>query len=423
MPVTPVSSGSSPPVNIMIGRFSATTDITALCPWDSIRIEETGNQAAAVCDLQILDKQLAYTAMRGEWRLLIQMQNPVTGAWQAIFRGFIRRPRPEIKAIIGNVNVSAQDVGTLLDRCVLQDKKVREAANDASDKARIAWLFGGLNGYNGARIAQPLLAEGLDYTSKVQALNTDMPRQEFPARLTLRQALERILSQSSENGADYFIDHKPRLWTFDRSTMASVLDDAPYIIDVTGSPAAGRVAPHDLEVEWDGDNLYTGFHVNAKKASLNGFYTDADPFESSTYGRMHPPYGVDLFGPRFYYLDAPDADTLGKVQRFVKAALYDTHNPVPRVTFSVEGTSCYDASTGGYWQGGQRVYVKSAVHGLNGTGTDAGPWAGSEGGAAYVPQPFRIKRVVTTFLNGQGARRMEIEAGSRKKALFNAGGV
>lgn len=422
MPVTPGGGSGTPPINILIGRFSPTTDITALCPWDSIRIEETGNQSSAVCDLQILDKSLAYAAMRGEWRLLINAKNPVSGVWRPLFRGFIRSPRPEIRAIYGNVNVSAQDTGTLLDRVVLQTKSVRRATDDTSDKARIAWLFGGLNGYNGARIAQPLLAEGLNYTSKVQVLNSSMPRQEFPARLTLRQALERILSQSSETGADYFIDHRPRLWTFDRATAASVLDSAPYAIDVTGSPGAGKVAPHDLEVEWDGDNLWTGFHVNAKKASLNGFYADSDPFESSIYGRMHPPYGVKLFGPRFTYLDAPDADTLGKVQRFVKAALYDTRNPVPRITFSVEGSSCYDATTGEFWQGGQLLHVTSAVHGLNGSGTDAGPWAGSGGPAAYQLQPFRIKRVTTTFLNGKGARRQEIEAGSRKKALFNAGG-
>jgi len=421
MPVTPGGGSGSPPINILVGRYAPTTDITALCPLENIRIEETGNQAGARCDLQILDKALAYTAMRGEWRLLINAKNPVSGVWRPMFRGFIRAPRPEIKAIIGAINVSADDVGSLLDRAVLQTKTIRAAGE--SDKARISWLFGGLNGYNGARIAQPLLAEDLDYTTKVQTLNADMPAQTFPARLTLRQALERILSQSSETGSDYFIDHRPRLWTFDRSTSASVLDAAPYIVDVTAAPAAGRVAPHDLEVEWDGDNLWTGFHVNARKPSLSGFYADSDPFESSIVGRMDGPYGVNLYGPRFTYLDAPDADAIGKVQRFVKAALADTRNPVPRITFSVEGTSAYDASTGEYWQGGQRVWVKSAVHGLNGTGADAGPWAGSNGGAHQQLQPFRIKRVTTTFLNGQGARRMEIEAGDRRKVLFNAGGA
>jgi hypothetical protein len=421
MPTIIGSGSGSPPVNILVGRFNADTDITALVPWDSIRIEETGNQAAAVCDLQIVDKTLALTAMRAEWRLLIQMKNPVTFLWQPIFRGFIRAPRPEIQAIYGNVNVSAYDVGTLLDRCVIQDKVRRDAADDASDKARIAWLFGGLNGYDGARIAQPLLHEGLDYTSKVQALNTSMPEQTFPARLTLRQALERILGQSSDS-ADYFIDHRPRLWTFDRATMNAVLDAAPYIIDVTAAPAAGRVAPSDLEVEWDSDNLWTGFFVTAKKASVSGFYADSDPFGDSITGRMDPPYGVDLYGRRFTYLDAPDADTHAKAQRVVKAALSDTRNPVPRVTFSVEGTSCYDPATGEYWQGGQRVYIKSAIHGLNGTGTDSGPWAGSEGGAGSQLMPLRIKRVTTTFLNGQGARRMEVEAGSRRKVLFSPAG-
>ena len=251
--------------------------------------------------------------------------------------------------------------------------------------------------------------------SKVQVLNASMPKQTFPARLSLRQALERILSQASDT-ADYFLDNEPRLWTFDADSMASVLDSAPYSIRV-GSPGAGEVAPEDLVVAWDSSNLWNGYFVRGANAKVSKTYLDSDPFPALSGGSLPGPYSVHLFGRRIGMLSAPDADTDAKVQRFVKAALRDTRNPVPRITFSLSGSSCYDAA-GKRWRGGQRVYITSAIHGLAGSGVDAGPWAGSGGSAGYLLQPFRIKRVTTRFLSGSGAMRVDVEAGGRRKVLF-----
>ena len=420
MPATGQGSGTgSPPVNILIGRNAPTTDVTNLIDVSSLRIEETGNQAGATLDAVLLDRSQTFAQMRGEWRIVVNWKNPVTGHWRPMFRGFIRSPSPEAKAIYGELAVHAEDCGGLLDRLVVGRQGVGRPAGE-SDKKRIQWLFGGLEHADGVKVAQPLLAEGFADWSKVQVLNADMPKQRFGPRLTLRQALERILSQASDS-ADYFIDHEPRLWTFDSDTAAAVLDTAPYAIHMTAHPGAGKVAPHDLVVEWDTDNLWTGYYASGASPKVSGLYVDSNHFDSLSTGDLPGPYGVHLFGRRIGNFNAPDADTKAKVQRAVKAALRDTRNPVPRVTFSVEGTSCYEAGTGDRWRGGQRLYITSVVHGLNGSGADAGPWAGSDGSAGALLQPFRIKRVTTSFLSGKGDMRCEVEAGGRRKVLYSGG--
>lgn len=421
MPVTPGGGTGSPPINILISRPTGgpATDVTNLIDLSTIEIEETGNQEGATFDAVLFDRSQLFASMRAEWRIYVQWKNPVSGAWESMFRGFIRTPSAEAFAIHGELALHAEDTGTLLDSAVLQGKEVRVAGE--SDKARIQWLFGSVKGRDGTLVAQPLLDAGLSAWGKVQVLNASMPRQEFPARLSLRQALERILSQASDS-ADYFMDHEPRLWTFDADTAASVLDDAPYEIHSTHTPGAGKVAPEDLRVEWDGDNLWTGYFAKGANAAVSKTYLDSDPFPDTAAGRLPGPYGVNIWGRRIGYFNAPDADTNVKVQRAVRAALRDTRNPVPRVTFSVSGSSCYDAA-GKRWRGGQRVYVTSVVHGLNGTGTDAGPWAGSQGGASAQLQPLRIKRVVTRFLSGAGIMSQEIEAGGRRKVLYEGSGA
>lgn len=430
MPVTPGGGSGSPPVNILIGQpgRAPAQDVTTLIDLSTIRIEETGNQEGATLDAQLLDRSQLFASMRAEWRIVTNWKNPVSGAWQAMFNGFIREPSPEVAAIYGVLGIHAEDVGTLLDTFVLQDRQVRTSSSDTNDKARIGWLFGSLKGRDGVVIAQPLVdsSVGLNYTSKVQVLNSSMPRQEFPARLSGRQALERILSQASDS-ADYFIDAEPRLWTFDSDTAASVLDTAPYEIDATPLPAAGKVAPEDLVVEWDSSNLWTGFYVRGANAKVSKAYWDSDPFPQTSAGPLPPPYGVDLWGRRMGFLSAPDADTDAKVQRVVRAALRDTRNPVPRISFSVSEASAYDAA-GKRWRGGQLVRVTSAIHGLNAatdttTNASSRVWAGQGGTGAALLQPFRIKRVVTTFLSGTGKMRQEIEAGGRRKVLYEGSGA
>ena len=430
MPRTPGSGTGAPPINILIGRpgDAAADDVTKLIDLDTVSIEETGNQSGASFDAVLSDlgraprAANAFSSMRGEWRLQVNWKNPTSGDWKPMFNGFIRAPSPEIAAIYGSFALHAEDMGTLLDRAVIGTQGVSRAAGE-SDKQRIAWLFGGLDQRDGIKVAQPLLAEGLDYATKVQTLNASMPAQRFSPRLTLRQALERILSQASDS-ADYFLDHRLRLWTFDSDTAAAVLDVSPYDIDVTATPGAGKVAPQDLVVEWDSDGLWTGFYATGSNARVSRTYLDSSDFAETTAGRLPSPYGTQLYGRRIGNFHAPDADTDVKVQRAVRAALRDTRNPVPRITWTVEGASCLSdgvkagTTTGDRWRGGQSVYVKSAVHGLNGSGTDAGPWAGSNGTGGALLQPFRLKRVRTTFASGKGDMIQECEAGGRRKALY-----
>lgn len=421
MPVTPGGGSGQPPVQILVGPPGGGTaqNVTNMIDLDTVEIEETGNQEGASFTARLRDRSLLFSSMRGEWRLRVEWRNPTNGAWQPMFRGFIREPSPEIAAIYGEFGISAEDTGTLLDAAVIQTQGVERAAGE-SDKARIQWLLSGLEGRDGIKVGQPLLQEmasgGTVDWSKVQVLNASMPKQTFPARLSLRQGLERILSQASDS-ADYFLDNEPRLWTFDADTMASVLDTAPYAIRV-GSPGAGEVAPENLVVAWDSSNIWNGYFVRGANAKVSKTFLDSDPFPALSTGNLPGPYSVGIYGRRIGMLSAPDADTDAKVQRFVKAALRDTRNPVPRITFSLSESSCYDAS-GKRWRGGQRVYIYSAIHGLNGSSTDAGPWAGSNGGAGHQLQPFRIKRVTTRFVSGAGAMVVDIEAGGRRKVLFS----
>lgn len=171
------------------------------------------------------------------------------------------------------------------------------------------------------------------------------------------------------------------------------------------SPGANKVAPEDMTADWDTSRLINGYYVRGKNAAGSGFYTDQD--------LLAGPWSTQLFGPRFAYLDGPDCDTAAKAQRLAKAALRDTRNPIPRIAFSLTG-SAKVTNGGSRWKGGQLLYITSTTDGLNGSGTDAGPWAG-----AIPLQPFRIARVTTTLISGAGERRVEIEAGGRKRHIYS----
>lgn len=419
MPATAQGSGTgTPPINILVGPpgGGSAQSVTDLIDWSTISIEETGNQEGATFDAVLLDRSQTFAQMRGRWRLLVNWRNPVSGTMTPMFRGFITTPSPDIKAIYGELAIHAEDCGTLLDRIVIGTKGLVAPAGQ-SDKQRIQWLFN-RPARDGVPIGQPLFDMGLTSWAKVQTLRANMPKQTFPARLTLRQAIERVLSQASDtDSADYFMDHEPRLWTFDSDTINTVLDRTPYDINTASSPGAGKVAPEDLNVEWDADGMFTGYFVEAANAAVSKFYWDSDQFPDLA-NRLPSPYGVNLYGRLAGNISAPDANTNAKAQRVAKAALRDTRNPVPRISFSVSGTSTYDASTGERWRGGQRLYVTSPVHGLNGSGTDAGPWAGSNGSNGALLQPFRVKRATTTFESGAGTMRVQIEAGGRRKVLY-----
>lgn len=394
MPVTP-NSAAAGPVDVYIGpaNRSAETGVTSKVVIEGMRIEDKGILTPARASIEFFDRALAYTAIRGNWKIITTHGSTTT------FRGFIEESRNEIRGIYGGRVVSCVDLSSLLDRLIINRYSASgpplRRMNGESDKARIQWLID--------QFGQPLVAEGLNDWSKVRVLNANMPDQSFKPGLTLRQGLERILSAAS-NSANYYMDHRPRLHTFDLDNPET--DTAPYNINVAATPGSGSVAPEALEVAWDTSALINGYWVNAKTRTASGFWTDQD--------LLGGPWSVNLFGPRYDTVDAPDADTDVKAQRVAIAALNDTRNPMLDITMTLAGSSVLSGTHA--WAGGERFYITSAVHGLNGSGTDVGPWAG-----VNQPQPFRALSVATTYLNGYGDREVAISAGRRRLSLYKGG--
>jgi hypothetical protein len=385
-----LASGSTP-VYVFVGPANGAYvhDITAKVPLDSIVLEETGTLDEAACSFSIIDKALLYTALRGEWRATIQHGT------ETVYRGYIGRPTAQIAAIYGELAVSCRDVGSLMDRLVVKSPIIRDVIE--TDKARIQWLVDA--------IGQPLVGEGLTDWSNTQVLNAAMATQTFPTRLTLRQAIERVLAAASPS-ANYYLDFKPSLRTYDRDHPETG-HVAPKNVNASTALAGDEIAPSDLAVHWDTDGLVNGYFVQGKNAVASGWYTDAD--------LLPGPWSVYLYGYRQAYIQAPDADTQAKAARVASLALSDTRNPVPRGTFST--VVRWDETR---FKGGQLIYVTSAVHGLNGAGADAGPWAGSGGDAGDQIQPLRIVNVTTRYINGSGDRVQEVEFGGRRVHMYRA---
>ena len=149
------------------------------------------------------------------------------------------------------------------------------------------------------------------------------------------------------------------------------------------------------------------YYVQGRNSAGSGWYSDAD--------LLSGPHSIYLFGLRSAYIQAPDADTQDKAIRVASLALSDTRNPVPRGSFST-----YVGRDETRFRGGQLIYVTSAIHGLNGSAADAGPWAGAYGGAGDQLQPLRIVSVTTRYLNGLGDRLQEVEFGGRQVHRYQA---
>ena len=389
------ASASPQPLTFLIGKpnQNPTVDITDRVDRETIRIEETGNHEGASCDFEFIDLTSAHVLNRGRYNLQVMYRGTT------LFRGIMGSVRPEIRAIYPNINMSARDIGSVLDDCIIKTYgknggPITRKAGE-SDKARIAWLFD-LIGPTGPR--------ALNATSKVQVLNASMPKQTFPPKLTLRQALERILGAASDS-SNYYVDAAGRLHTFDDDNPESSVD-SPYDIKVATSLSGSEIAPIDLVHEWDPDNYFNGLFARAPTKGLSRFYIDSNPDLN-----MSAPFAGPIFGERHGYIDCPDSNTVAKVRRVVKAALRDTRNPVPRGSFTVEGSNCWNGSV--RFQSGQLLYVTSAQYGLNGRSADQGPWAGSR-----APQPFRIVRNLITPIDGGSNLRMEVEYGGRKPHLY-----
>lgn len=390
------AQGSRTPVTILVGPggddSAASRNITSKVKTESIRIEESGNHESQVADFEILDKALAFASMRGEWKVSI------FHGTSPIFRGFIRSPRVEHEGeIYGGVAVTAYDVGSLLDRLIIDVPF--NATNDVSDATRIQYLV--------STFGQPLVNEGMTDWSKVQTLNAHMPSQKFKPTLTLRQGIERVLSAASDS-ANYYVDYAVRLHTFDSDNPEAFL--APFDVNATPSPSATEVAPEDLIVEWDATNLINWYYVRGKNVAGSGNFNESNSnmYSLNNLNSFTGTYSIDSFGARKAFIDAPDADTAAKARKVARAALQDTRYPIPRVSFAVSGANCVNSS-GQRWQAGQLVYITSPIHGLTGRVTDY---------LNYRLQPFRIVRLTTTYLAGDGTRRMEIEAGGRRPHLY-----
>ena len=380
----------NPSVRIFVGPAwgSATQDITLKVPLDSLVIEETGTLDEAVCSFSIIDRELLYAAIRGEWKVHI------IHVGETVYKGFISRPRAEISAIYGEQAVSCRDVSSLLDRLIVKSKFIRTRVE--SDTARIQWIVN--------TIGQPLVREGMTNWGATQTLNAALPHQNFPPRLTLRQCIERILAASSPS-ANYYVDYWPTLHTYDRDNPESG-HVAPYNINATASPGGGEITGEDLKVDWDTDGLVNSYYVQGRNSLGSGHYTDID--------LLPGPSSVHMFGLRSAYIQAPDADTATKARTIARLALNDTRNPVPRGSFKV-----YLPYLDERFKGGQLIYITSAIHGLNGAGADPGPWAGP-GADGYQIQPLRIVSVTTRYLNGKGDRIQEVEFGGRAVHRYQA---
>lgn len=386
------------PFNIRLGPAAPSSEVRNLVHAESIRIEETGTFESVTASMMLRDSALAYTAMRGEWHLRIEWRP--TG--EELFRGLVRSPSRELVVREHGLSIEADDIGVLLDRCIITARGLERAGGETL-KSRISWLFGEMkhgagSAWSSAKVAQPLLEAGLNYTTEVAQLTTNLPRQRFPPNLTLRQALERILGAASDS-ANYYLAW-PYLHVFDDDNAESSRT-APFEINAAHSPGANKVAPEGMLVDWDTSRLINAYHVRGRNAAGSGFFTDQD--------LLPGPWSVDLFGIRAAYLDGPDSDTATKAERLAKAALRDTRNPIPRISFTLTGDA-KAANAGARWKGGQLLYITSSGHGLAGSGTDAGPWAGTR-----PLQPFRTARVTTSLISGDGERRVEIEAGGRRR--------
>lgn len=409
------------PVAIFIGtdpKSAPATNITTLVtPYDTLRIEETGNHEPVSMDCEILDRSLLYNATRGRWPIRVQDDHGATR-----FYGFITEPRITAEGPYARINASAKDVTTLLDTCIIDTPGGYKRTVNESDKSRIQWL---LSTYG------PKDPFAINANSSVtQVLDATLGDQNFPFGQTLRRAIERVLSAASDSSPNYYISYTGPagsdglfLHTFDDNNADSGLPAAPYDINAKHQPNAGasppEITPTDFQFSWVTDNLFNKVAITAPKG-LSNVFTDKAPFNLTTYGQLPGPFSVDIFGELAYEMSAPDATTALQVQRLGRSMLRDTRNPTPHATFTLEADYC--ARNGIRWQAGQTVYITSAMHNLVGRNTETGvPWAGNRvPGQVGALMPIRIVRLTTSWRSGTGSARMEFECGSRRRSLYGA---
>src|SRR5262245_5210895 len=195
------------PVTILSGRAKASPslNITQYVDLSTVRIEETGIREAVTLTFSTVEELRSVPSNANDsftdmvfdegWILFRQ------GA-DELFRGFVRQRQPTIEGISRRVNVTAVDIGALLDRKVIYPPVNRPSGE--SDKSRIQFLL--------ANYGVQYMNHANSDVSQIQTLNADMPKQEFK-NLTLRQAIERVLGTASPS-ANYYTDATGRLHTW-----------------------------------------------------------------------------------------------------------------------------------------------------------------------------------------------------------------
>jgi hypothetical protein len=349
-------------VSIKVGTSTPpTTDVTLNVDIPSISIEDTGNQVDDTAAFEVLDIGLFINALSPEGHVLIQ------DSGKDKFNGFVQNLEPAWEGEARRFRISCIGVSMLLDKCIIPPAKTAYIRNNnESDRARIIWLL--------QTFGAPFLAAGSSSFAYIQTLEQHCEKQNF-ANMTLRQAIERVLGGASESG-NYFIDVAGRLHTFDNDHKED--DDAPFKVKVARVLAADEIAPSDLRVNWDTSDLVNYYYVRGRDASGSGHFSDAT--------------SIAQYGRRQAFIDGPDSDTPRKARRLGRAALKDTKNPIVRCNFAVEGDYVTNGA-GVTWKPGQKTLITSAAHGM----TD---------------YEIRIVRTTTSYLNGLGDKRVEIELGA-----------
>jgi len=351
-------------VQILVGEANgeATDDITQWVDFETISIEDTGNQTDDTASFEVIDKGLTIDVLHPHGPVRITQDDDDK------FIGFIVNLEPAWEGISRRFRISCVGLSVLLDKSIIPattTNTYRRAAGE-SDRRRILWLL--------RTFAQPFIDVGSSDFSRIQTLEGSMEAQDFQG-LTVRQAIERVLGAASES-SNYFVDTTGRLHTWDDDHEED--DEAPFAIVAEHTLASDEVAPSDLRVNHDTSELINYYFVRGKNAAGSGSYSDADSIEQ--YGRWQA------------FIDGPDSDTTRKAQRLGRAALRDTKDPIIRANFHVEDDYCVN-DDGLTWKPGQLVSITSAAHDLDG-------------------YESRIVRTTTTYLNGRGSRRIEIEIGA-----------
>jgi len=346
------------------------TNVSPYIDFATLVTEDTANQADDTATFELLDIDLAVSALQPEGRIKVTQDGKVR------FNGFITNIEPAWEGLSRRFRVSCTGISHLLDMCIIppSDSDVYVRTTGETDRHRLIWLLDTFGG--------PFTTAGSSSYAYIQVLETEMERQKF-SNLTLRQAIERVLGAASDS-ANYYVDTLGRLHTWDKTHEENFT--APYAINATLALGANEVAPSDLRVLLDTTELVNWYYVRGKNDAGSGAYADTT--------------SVSAYGRRQAFIDGPDSDTRKKAKRLGNAALKDTKDPLVRMGFTVDLDYCENA--GVIWQPGQMVSVTSPAHGLSG-------------------YQIRVIRVTTSYLNGLGDRSMEIECGALR-ANF-AGGV